>query len=82
MQNLLLRWDNFSRFFRFLIFTSSRFTRDDHSLPVPMRNLTEAERLDRRKGLLMAGGLSEKEAEIAAEISAVPRQFRGPRNGH
>jgi transcriptional regulator with XRE-family HTH domain len=38
-------------------------------------DLSEAERRDRRKALLMAGGLTEKEANIGADIRRAPRDI-------
>lgn len=46
-------------------------------------DLSEAERIERRKAQFMAGGMNERQAEIAAEIRGdvrgVPRQFKGPK---
>jgi transcriptional regulator with XRE-family HTH domain len=46
----------------------------------------ESARSRRRKEILRGNGMSEKEASLGAEIRGdvrgVPRQFRGPRNGH
>jgi transcriptional regulator with XRE-family HTH domain len=49
-------------------------------------DLSERERFDRRKALLMEGGMTEKQAEIGAgirsDVRGMARQWKGPKNGH